>query len=466
MVRISKCVVVLGLAVVGVLCAGGVSERLFQQALVLEDVDDFTKTPIDTFYFVVVRRAEHFQIFVGIWMETEIQRLVSSRRRFVREVGIVRVHIMEKQVKRALGRHAVLQPFLDDIVHDRRGLVIGVCVHLRKHLGDPAPISITGYKIERLIASGGMGRVYEALDRACGELRDAFGRDALCIVLSDHGSGGASRNIVHLGRRLAECGFLERASSGGDFWARHARDLALRALPPRLAERVFRRVRGAAARVESMARFGGINWSHTSAFSEEANTQPGIWINLLGREASGSVAPADYERVRSELIDCLRDWKLPDGGPVVARAWRREEVHSGPYVDRAPDIVLELADDAGYGLSLVPTPWREHAGPSVRTLDRHELAGGRGRGMNGTHRPEGVWIATGAEAARLQPTGTNARPSLRDVAPTILGAMGIPWTDRDEAGPDGADFLEPRRDYTPEEEERVAARLRALGYLE
>ncbi len=317
-----------------------------------------------------------------------------------------------------------------------------------------------------LVRRAAVGRVYEALDRACGELRDAFGRDALCIVLSDHGSGGASRNIVHLGRRLAECGFLERASSGGDFWARHARDLALRALPPRLAERVFRRVRGAAARIESMARFGGIDWSHTSAFSEEANTQPGIWVNLQGREASGSVAPADYERVRSELIDCLRDWKLPDGGPVVARAWRREEVHSGPYVDRAPDIVLELADDAGYGLSLVPTPWREHAGPSVRTLDRHELAGGRGRGMNGTHRPEGVWIATGAEAARLQPTGTNARPSLRDVAPTILGAMGIPWTDRDEAGPDGGDFLEPRRDYTPEEEERVAARLRALGYLE
>ncbi|MCH8132008.1 MAG: hypothetical protein IIA30_05620 [Myxococcales bacterium] len=56
--------------------------------------------------------------------------------------------------------------------------------------------------------------------------------------------------------------------------------------------------------------------------------------------------------------------------------------------------------------------------------------------------------------------------SIVDVAPTILGAMGIPWTGRDEAGPDGADFLEPRRDYTPEEEARVAARLRALGYLE
>jgi hypothetical protein len=81
--------------------------------------------------------------------------------------------------------------------------------------------------------------------------------------------------------------------------------------------------------------------------------------------------------------------------------------------------------------------------------------------MNGTHRPEGVWVATGAESQ-----SPGARPSLRDVAPTILSAMGIPWGDDDAVGPDGADFLAPRQDYTPEEEERVAARLRALGYLE
>ncbi|MEE9606372.1 MAG: alkaline phosphatase family protein [Myxococcota bacterium] len=305
--------------------------------------------------------------------------------------------------------------------------------------------------------------VYERLDAACGELRAAFGEDALCVAISDHGSGGASRRIVHLGRRLEQCGLLRRVPRPAlalDALARAARDSALRALPPRAAQRVFRRARGAAARVESAARFGGIDWRHTVAFSEEANTQPGVWINLRGREARGAVEPADYERVRSQVIDCLRDWKLPGGGPVVAWARRREEVYDGPCVERAPDVVLELALDAGYGLSLVPTPWADARADSLRTLADDELAGGRGRGMNGTHRPYGIWIAAGPGAERLAATG--AAPALHDVAPTLASAMGLAWEDER----DGAPLAGPAVEYTPEEEAKVAARLRALGYLE
>jgi predicted AlkP superfamily phosphohydrolase/phosphomutase len=305
---------------------------------------------------------------------------------------------------------------------------------------------------------GAVAAVYERLDAACGELRRAFGDDALCVVVSDHGCGGAGRRVAHLGRRLAEAGLLRRQPQrlGLDGLARSARDAALRALPPALAERVFRRVRGAAARVESAARFGGIDWGHSVAFSEEVNTQPGVWINLRGREAQGCVAPGDYERVRDEVIACLREWRMPGGGPVVARARRREEVYEGPYTARAPDVVVELAEDEGYGLSLVATPWREASGPSIRTLEDHELAGGRGRGLNGTHRPDGVWISHGGSTL----LDGAAAPGLWEAAPALLAALGVPAEEPD-AGPAG-----PRRDYTEEEDERIAARLRALGYLE
>jgi predicted AlkP superfamily phosphohydrolase/phosphomutase len=307
---------------------------------------------------------------------------------------------------------------------------------------------------------GAVAAVYERLDAACGELRAAFGDDAPCVVLSDHGSGGAARHVVHLNRRLAECGLLRRSGGGRDRVARAARDLALRALPPRAAESLFRRARRAAARVESAARFGGFDWRGTAAFSEEANTQPGVWINLRGREAAGSVAAGDYERVRSDVIEALLDWKLPGGAPVVARARRREEVYSGPCVGRAPDVVIELGLDAGYGLSLVPTPWSDPRTGSVRRLDEEELAGGRGRGMNGTHRPDGIWIATGAAAEWLDPA---AAPSLRAVAPAVARALELPGEDED--GDSDVD-ASAHREYTPEEEARVAARLRALGYLE
>jgi predicted AlkP superfamily phosphohydrolase/phosphomutase len=298
--------------------------------------------------------------------------------------------------------------------------------------------------------------VYEALDAACGELRDALGADAAVFVVSDHGAGGAARRVVHLNRRLEETGLLRFAPgrAGRDRLARAARDSALRWLPPRAREALFRRLRPAAARLESAARFGGIDWARTTAFSEEANTQPGVWLNLAGREAAGSLAPADYERARDDAIAALLDWKLPGGGAVVARARRREEVYAGPYVERAPDVVVELALDAGYGLSLVPTP-RGVEALSVRTLAGDELAGGRGRGMNGTHRPEGVWIEHGTEAPAF-PTG---RARLADAAPAILRTLGL-------AGDAAAGPSAPLRGYTPAEEAIVAERLRRLGYLD
>ncbi len=163
--------------------------------------------------------------------------------------------------------------------------------------------------------------------------------------------------------------------------------------------------------------------------------------------------------MRDEVIDRLLDWKLPDGRPIAARARRREEVYEGPCSERAPDVIFELAADAGYGLSLVATPWSEPDVPSVRTLADDELAGGRGRGMNGVHRPDGVWIAAGAAAAWRDPGGPL---SLRDAAPTVLAGMGVPW----DGASDGSARTPRRLDYTRQEEERVAARLRALGYLE
>lgn len=346
--------------------------------------------------------------------------------------------------------------------------------------------------------------VHRRLDQACGALRAAVGPDVRCVVLSDHGMGTASDKIVHLNRFLAEQGLLVRsrplrgavgglggldrldgrsgrAGLGGlavlassDGLARAARDLALAWLPPRLTQLLFRRARGAAALIESRARFGGFDWRRTLAFSEEANTQPGVWINLEGREAAGSVAPADYEATRDRVIAALHAWKLPNGQPVVARALRREAVYTGPFVDRAPDVVIELALDDGHGLSLVPTPWSEGGRdgegiPSVRTLAPDAFAGGRGRGMNGTHRGEGIFIDCAPDCAP-EPNAPGLPPRLAAVAPWLAQAMGLAWAadgDPRSGRPDGsATDTRGRVAYDEDEEAMVAERLRALGYLE
>ena len=88
-------------------------------------------------------------------------------------------------------------------------------------------------------------------------------------------------------------------------------------------------------------------------------------------------------------------------------------------------------------------------------LSGAELAGGRGRGMNGTHRPEGVWIEHGTGA----PAFPNGDAALADASAAILRAMGLA---------PGATLPGPAapRAYTAAEEAIVAERLRRLGYLE
>jgi hypothetical protein len=171
------------------------------------------------------------------------------------------------------------------------------------------------------------------------------------------------------------------------------------------------------------------------------------------------VARADYERVRRDVIDALLDWKL-DGTVseqrVVARALPREEVYDGPFALRAPDVVLELGHERGYLHSLVATRWDRPGSGALRTLEDDEFAGGRGRGMNGTHRRTGIWIATHATAERPA--------SIAHVAAVVLRALGLETDAAGHAG-SGGRSLTPVP-YSAEEEALVAARLRALGYLE
>ena len=80
-----------------------------------------------------------------------------------------------------------------------------------------------------------------------------------------------------------------------------------------------------------------IDWKRTIAYSSAAGG--GISLNLQGREAHGIVSEADYERVREEIRQAIIDFRDPatDDSPV-ARVFLKEELYSGPYVDRAPDL--------------------------------------------------------------------------------------------------------------------------------
>lgn len=294
-------------------------------------------------------------------------------------------------------------------------------------------------------------KVYTRLDAAVGALIEAAGPDVTVGVLSDHGFGGAGTGVVHLNNWLAEHHYLEFSGRTGSL----LKNVALAVTPETWRGGVFRRFRGLAANAESRSRFSGIDWRRTRAWSEELNYFPSVRINLKGREPLGQVLPNDYDVFCDELCGELERWA------PVRRAWRRAELYSGSYVEKAPDIVLELALENGYSYSCL----RSRGGPSFRRIGPDEYLGGKERGMNGNHRPAGVlFLSKPSQAAAAR---------IEDIAPTVLAALGVPsppmdgvslW-DQPSVGA-GATAARAPWSYSAAEEQAIEGRLRGLGYFE
>jgi predicted AlkP superfamily phosphohydrolase/phosphomutase len=320
---------------------------------------------------------------------------------------------------------------------------------------------------------GAIRTIYRQLDQAVGSLLATAGDEVNVIILSDHGFGGSSDKIIYLNRWLAQQGYLtfKPSRSRLNQGVTRAKDLGLRLLPSRLQERFFRWAGGRwAGLLESHSRFGAIDWPASRAFSEESNSLPGIWLNVRGREPAGTVAPgAAYESLRSELIAALQNIRDPDTGQaIIVRAHRREAIYWGPFVEKAPDIVLELNLDRGYSYTCLSS--QGQAGAALRRLSPAEYWGAKGASMNGSHRPNGILIMAGPDI-----TGQLANPSLADLAPTILRLLDVPLLpDFDGrsllAGPapiqENHFPLARPTAYSPQEEGILRERFRRLGYLE
>ena len=321
--------------------------------------------------------------------------------------------------------------------------------------------------------AGAIARVYAALDRALGALLAAAPPDTAVAIVSDHGSGGASDRVVHLNRRLAAGGLLAFRPATRGRVAGLVRAAALRGVPPRLQGVLVRRAPAAAGRLEGIYRLAGIDWSRTVAYSEELDYHPSVWLNLRGREPEGMVAPGAYAATRERVAAALATWRDEAGRPVVERVWRREELYAGPFVERAPDLVLELALVDGYSRSCLPSAG---PGPALRRLAPAEHGGGKGRGMNGAHRPDGLFVLAGAG---VRPAGALGPADIVDVLPTLLALAGEPVPGGLDGRPiAGALAAEPRsapdplpeaalgpRPFDAGETRELAARLAALGYL-
>jgi predicted AlkP superfamily phosphohydrolase/phosphomutase len=156
--------------------------------------------------------------------------------------------------------------------------------------------------------------------------------------------------------------------------------------------------------------FEDIDWRRTQAYSLGNVGQ--IYLNVIGREPYGCVRPGDeYERLRDEIIERLTILRDPETGDLVVETiYRREDIYHGEYLEQAPDIVFLPRN-------------LEYFGFGEYEFGSHKIIESMRRGISGTHRMNGIFLAYGA-AIRAGAGTDNA--CLYDLAPTILHLMGEP----------------------------------------
>jgi predicted AlkP superfamily phosphohydrolase/phosphomutase len=327
------------------------------------------------------------------------------------------------------------------------------------------------------LLEGALERVYGALDEAVGRLVAAVGGDCSVVVLSDHGSAGASDVGIHLNRALEAAGLLAFETPRLELDPRALRGRIPGLLPAGLRQGLFRVAGGIVpSAIESHLRFAGIDWSRTTAFSEELTYAPAIWLNQLGREPRGTLRYRERDRALIAVERAVSGLRDLDGRALVRRAIPREEIHGGPLINLFPDVILELDEPGGHAPVCLPSSGRP--GPAVSRIPKAELLGRKGRSLPGRHTADGILVVYRPGA----PSGGEIEGArIEDVAFAIAAlarAPAAPWFEG--RIPDGLSGLDdpvraadcvgvaptPARAYDRAEERVVAERLRRLGYLE
>jgi predicted AlkP superfamily phosphohydrolase/phosphomutase len=311
-------------------------------------------------------------------------------------------------------------------------------------------------------------RGFEQADKAVGTLLDyARANDAAVLMVSDHGHGSLEGK-VQPNLLLERWGYLVLHKGGAQKAVR--------------GRRIWRRMTRKSARLDGASDIGhdlAVDFAGTKACVMHAGMAGFLYLNLEGRQPTGIVKRPDYEALRDELKarflsdECrVRD---PSGETIqmFSEVHKPEELYGCTREDQPwlPDLLLTPHESLA-----VVRKIRGHR--AVRWLSYRRL--------EGTHRPDGILIATGPGVARTTPVENRARAvhaHIVDCAPTILALLGLRIPDDMEGrvvtdifenppvieteaaragdGPSEIDDV-----YSEEDLQQVTERLSDLGYLE
>jgi predicted AlkP superfamily phosphohydrolase/phosphomutase len=320
--------------------------------------------------------------------------------------------------------------------------------------------------------------IYRQIDSFLSKALELIDENTTVLIISDHGFGPfrmARRCLNHL---FAELGLLGHRS-GTTRLTNKLLELVLvygrKIIPFSLQKSLAQTFSGLHRRAIHEHELSSIDWSLTKVFySPHMGT---LTLNLKGREPEGIVLEEDYDPLRKKIQEILLNVTDPVSGQKIIQAVRlREEIFHGPYLDKAPDLVIEWNFEAAQN-SISYSVGKE---PIIIQPPKRVEAGER---WTGDHRPYGILIAYGPD---IKQGLTVSNATLYDIAPTILYLQNHPipkdvdgkvLTDifKEEhlrnhpiqySEPPNIQRKESAKELDAEETRKIEERLRDLGYIE
>jgi predicted AlkP superfamily phosphohydrolase/phosphomutase len=220
---------------------------------------------------------------------------------------------------------------------------------------------------------------YKHVDKQLGELLALCPQDTLVLVVSDHGARRMDGGIC-FNEWLIREGYLT------------------------LAEPVTKPTPIGKVKID---------WAKTKAWGD-GGYYGRCFMNVRGREPSGTIDPTDYEKVRNELVAKIEAITDPQGRNIGSKVYKPEDIYR-QVNGVAPDLIVYFGD----------LSWRSVGAVGMGGIYTFENDTGPDEA---NHDWYGMFILT-TNGAPAPLRGEQQGVKIYDVAPTLLKLLGQPIPD-------------------------------------
>ena len=251
---------------------------------------------------------------------------------------------------------------------------------------------------------------YKIYDEIVGKFMSSVDSETVIIVFSDHGHGMRPVKLLNINEVLRRKGFLISKVN-----KLNPTVYVIEKMKSKLLDFVGKHGLGNSA-VKLLRVFPAGKKIYTSPLSIDKEKTLAYITDLSGIKAytyggikieKGNIGNVDYEELRTLIIKEFSEFKDTNTGEKIIK-WicRREEVYSGEYISKYPDIVFDLKE--GYGAG-----WAIHES-IMSQCHSHNLVPGSHKGDSP------VFLISDLKRDCVRKDIT-----LMDVAPTVLYLLGI-----------------------------------------